>query len=343
MAADDVGVLILLIGCFLGAAGLSVAEVSLLRVRRSQAAVGVEEGEPGARRLLALLDDLPVVLHAVLLLALLFQVSTAMASGLLAQRWFGDLGITAATVVTTIVLFLYAEAVPKTMAMRSPYRMARLVAGPVTALVTVLRPLVTFLVWLADRQIPGPPTPGTELVDEAEFRNLARQSADAGVIEAGDAELLERSFEFNDRRVREVMVARPDIAAAPATTSLEEARELAVSAGHRRLPVYGDDLDDVVGVARFRDVVASATEAPDAPLSSVTSPVLRCRPDGLISTLATRMQEHGQWLAIVTAPGGGTLGLVTIEDLVAELVGEISEDGVQRPRPGGDELDGPPT
>jgi len=329
-------------GCFLGAAGLSVAEVSLLRVRRSQAEVGVEEGDPGARRLLALLDDLPVVLHAVLLLALLFQVSTAMATGLLAQRWLGDLGITVATVATTVVLFLYAEAVPKTMAMRSPYRMARGVAGPVALLVAILRPMVRFLVWLADRQIPGPPTPGTELVDEAEFRNLARQSADAGVIGEGDAELLERSFEFNDRKVGEVMVARSDIAAAPATTSLEAARELAVTAGHRRLPVYGTDLDDVIGVARFRDVVASATAAPTAPLSSVASPVLRCGPDVLISALATRMQEHGQWLAIVTGPGGHTLGLVTIEDVVAELVGEISEDGVLRPRPGGGEGKGTP-
>ncbi len=343
MAADDVGVLILLFGCFLGAAGLSVAEVSLLRVRRSQAEVGVEEGDPGATRLLQLLDDLPVVLHAVLLLALLLQVSTAMASGLLAQRWLGDLGITVATVATTIVLFLYAEAVPKTMAMRSPYRMARLVAGPVAVLVAVLRPMVRFLVWLADRQIPGPPTPGTELVDEAEFRNLARQSADAGIIEEGDATLLERSFEFNDRRVREVMVARADIAAAPATTSLEEARELAVTAGHRRLPVYGADLDEVIGVARFRDVVASATENPEGPLASVASPVLRCGPDGLISTLATRMQEQGRWLAIVTGPEGRTLGLVTIEDVVAELVGEISEDGVQRPHQDGDELEGPPS
>lgn len=331
MAADDVGVLILLVGCFLGAAGLSVAEVSLLRVRRSQAAVGVEEGEPGARRLLALLDDLPVVLHAVLLLALLFQVSTAMASGLLAQRWLGDLGITAATVVTTIVLFLYAEAVPKTMAMRSPYRMARLVAGPVTALVTVLRPLVTLLVWLADRQIPGPPTPGAELVDEAEFRNLARQSADAGLIGEGDAELLERSFEFNDRRVGEVMVDRADIAAAPATTSLRAASELAVSVGHRRLPVYGTDLDDMIGVARFRDVVASAIDNPGAPLATVVAPTLRCGPDLLISGLVARMQEQGQWLAIVTGPTGRTLGLVTIEDLVAELVGEISDDGVEGP------------
>lgn len=330
MVVDDLPILALLVCGFVGAAGLSVAEVSLLRVRRSQAAVGVEAGEPGTRRLLALLDDLPVVLHAVLLLALLLQVSTAMASGVLAQRWLGDLGITAATVATTAVLFVYAEAVPKTMAMRSPYQLARRVAGPVSVLVTAVRPVVRFLVWLADRQLPDPPTSGPDLVDEAEFRNLARQSADAGVIDPSDAVLLERSFEFNDRRVGEVMVARTDIAAAAATTTLREAGTLALSVGHRRLPVYRNGIDDIIGVARFRDVVAAAAANPDAPLTAVTSPVLRCRPDLLISGLVTRMQDKRQWLAIVTGPGGRTLGLVTIEDLVAELIGEISEDGVGR-------------
>lgn len=250
-----------------------------------------------------------------------------MASGLLAQRWLGDIGVTAATVTITVVLFLYAEAVPKTMAMRSPYRMARMIAGPVTVLVTVVRPIVTSLVWLADRQIPGPPTSGAELVDEAEFRNLARQSADAGVIAESDAVLLERSFEFNDRRVGEVMVPRSEISAAPATMTLREARELAIAVGHRRLPVYGSGIDDVIGLARFRDVVASDAGAPDAPLATVTSPILRCRPDLLVSGLVTRMQERRRWLAIVTDEAGRTLGLVTIEDLVAELVGEISEDG----------------
>ncbi len=327
MAPDDLVLLILLVCCFLGATGLSVAEVSLLRVRRSQAAVGVEEGDPAARRLLGLLDDLPIVLHAVLLLALLLQVSTATASGLLAQRWLGDLGITVAAVATTVLLFVYAEAVPKTMAMRSPYRMARLAAGPVAALVAAIRPLVRFLVWLADRQMPGPPVAPAELVDEAEFRSLARQSADAGVIDDGDAELVARSFEFNDRRVGDVMVARTDIASCPATATLTEASELAVSAGHRRLPVCGDGIDDVIGVARFRDVVAAATETPTASLVDIASPVLRCGPDLLISRLVTRMQERRRWLAIVVDPSGRTLGLVTIEDLVAELVGEISEDG----------------
>ena len=331
MGADDVAILALLVACFLGATGLSVAEVSLLRVRRSQVAVGVDEGDPAARRLLVLLDDLPVVLNAVLLLALLMQVSTATASGLLAQRWFGDIGITAATVATTLLLFLYAEAVPKTMAMRSPYRMARLVVGPVATLVVALRPLVRFLVWLADQQIPGPSMSRAELVDEAELRNLARQSADAGVIGEGDAELLARSFEFNDRRVGEVMVARDEIAACQAAMSLAEARELAVSVGHRRLPVYETGIDDIVGVARFRDVVAAATEAPTARLATIAAPVLRIGPELPISRLVTRMQERRQWLAIVTGPTGRTLGLVTIEDLVAELVGEISEDDVGGP------------
>ena len=311
----DIASILVLAVAFLGAAGTAVAEVSLLRVRRSQVAVAADEGDSGARRLLSLIDDLPIVLPTVLLMALLLQVSAATAAGFLAQRWFGDVGVTAATVATTVVLFLYAEAIPKTMAIRTPERMARLVTPVVAGVVVVARPAVRFLVWLADKQTPG--------------------SDDAGVIGESDAELLERSFEFNDRRVAEVMVDRADIAWASATTTLRSARELAVAAGHRRLPVCRAGIDDVVGVARFRDVVAAATDEPDAPLSSVTTDVLRCPPDQLISSLVTRMQDRGRWLAIVTDPAGRTLGLVTIEDLVAELVGEISDEAPARPsRPG---------
>ena len=325
MTAVELALAVGWVACFASAATLSAVEVSIIRVRRSRIMVAAEAGDPRAARLLALIDELPIVLNTVLLLALLSQVTTAVIGGYLAQRWFGDLGVTAATVATTMVLFLYAEAIPKTMAIRAPDRTARLATPLLAGLVAVLRPVVAALVWLADRQTPGT-APQLSPFTEAELRALAQASADAGVIDRDDATLVDRSFEFGDRRVAEVMVPRSGIALVRSTEPLVEALAVAVAAGHRRLPIGDPGLDEIIGLARFRDIVSAARRTPQAPVATVASPLLRCRPDERISDLMDRMQAAGRGLAIVADPDGRTVGLATVEDLVAELVGEIAED-----------------
>lgn len=332
MDTVDVALVAALVMCFVGVAGLAVAEVAVLRVRRSR--VTVEAGEDaGARRLLHLLDDLPVTLNSILLLALLLQVSTATIGGYLAQRWFGGVGVTAATIVITAVLFLYAEAIPKTMAIRSPLRMAHLVTPVLTPLVGSFRPLVRFLVWLADKQTPGTGAQVSAFSEE-ELRTLAREAAEAGVIEEADARLVGRSFEFGDRRVGEIMVQRGDIVSVGGGQGLAEALATALESGHSRLPVRGDSLDDVIGVVHLRDIAGALHAGTKVPLASVASPPLRTGPDRPIAPLLRHMQADNQWLAIVEDDRGRTIGLVTVEDVVAELVGEIAEDEDDDPAPG---------
>lgn len=320
-----IGLSVALVACFGGVAGLAVAEVAVLRVRRSRVAVAAEGADTRAGRLLRLLDDLPLTFNSILLLALLLQVSTATIGGFLAQRWFGSVGVTLATVVITAVLFLYAEAIPKTMAIRSPLTMARLATPFLVPLVGAFRPLVRLLVWLADKQTPGV---GAQLsaFSEEELRALARESAEAGVIEEADARLVDRSFEFGDRRVGEIMVDRASIAFVDADRSLAETLEVALASGHSRLPVCGHGLDEVVGVIRLRDVAAALRTTGDASPASVAVPPLRTGPDRPIASLLRHMQANRQWLAIVQDDDHRTLGLVTVEDVVAELVGEIDEE-----------------
>jgi CBS domain containing-hemolysin-like protein len=350
----DIGLVAALVVCFVGVAGLAVAEVAVLRVRRSRVTVAAGE-DAGARRLLHLLDDLPVTLNSILLLALLLQVSTATIGGYLAQRWFGGVGVTAATVVITAVLFLYAEAIPKTMAIRSPLRMARLVTPVLTPLVGSFRPLVRFLVWLADEQTPGVGAQVSAFSEE-ELRTLAREAAEAGVIEEADARLVDRSFEFGDRRVGEIMVEREAIVSVGADQGLADALATALQSGHSRLPILGDGLDDVIGVVRLRDVAMALQTEPGtgieigtetramAPVASVATPPLRTGPGRPIAPLLRRMQADNQWLAIVEDDRGRTIGLITVEDVVAELVGEIAEDRDEGPDgdPDDDEAAGPP-
>ena len=325
MDAVEIALIVAFFGCVSGAAVLSLAEVSIIRLRRTQLLVGQPRDDPRSRRLLRLLDELPIVLNSVLLVVLFLQVGASAIGGFLANRWFGGYGLTVATILMTMLLFVYAEAIPKTVAVRSPHRTALLVLPLLVVLVKVLRPFVGVLVRLANLQSPGPPTsPGA--LKEEEIRALARESAAAGEITAGDAALVDRSFEFNDRRVVDVMVPRERIAAIEGTQTVSEAAARAVSLGHRRLPVYGADIDDIIGVLRLRDVVSLARRDQTIEAGSVAGDVMRCRPQQMISEVLREMQRTGHRLAIVIAPDGRTQGLVTVEDVVAELVGEIADD-----------------
>jgi CBS domain containing-hemolysin-like protein len=328
MSLLEVGLLAALVGCFVGASILAAAEVSIIRVRRSEVLAEVESGAPRSGRLLQLIDDLPRVLNTILLVVLLLQLSAAAIGGILADRWFGGLGVTLATIILTAVLFIYAEAIPKTRAMQAPYRTALRLAPVLAALVRLLWPVVASLVWLADIQTSGDANFGA--ATEQEIRAMARESAEAGAIEPDDAELVNRSFEFNDRSVAEVMVERDRIAAVGHDESVADVLARAIALGHRRLPVHRNGLDDITGVVRLRDVAATAVESPDAEVASIMSGVLRCRPGEPISDLLARMQRHGLWIAIITDESGSTLGLATVEDLVAELVGEIEDVQVAR-------------
>jgi putative hemolysin len=318
--------------CFVSAAVLAVAEVSLIRVRRSAVMVEADQGNARAQHLLNLLDELPVVLNTVLLLVLLFQVGAAAIAAFLAQSAFGGIGVTIASVGVTAVLFIYAEAIPKSMAVKAPQRFAMSLTPLLRAVLWPWRPLVAFLLRMANLQTRGDQTLVGALT-ESELRALARESAAVGEIDSSDATLVERSFEFGDRCVGEVMVERAKIVAIAVDEPVGAALSKAIESGHRRLPVYQGGLDDIVGVVRLRDAAAAVRTSPHSRASEVMIEVLRCVAEYPIASLLQDMQAASVWMAVVETPDGHTLGLATMEDLVAELVGEI-EDGratVRRP------------
>lgn len=317
----DVTLMATLFGCFAGSAALSAAEVSIIRVRAGSVATEVERGGKRAARLQALLDDLPLLLNAILLVALGMQVTAATVAGVLADRWLGRIGVTAATIALTAVLFVYAEAIPKTWAIRSPQAAALRLTPVLVVLVTTLRPLVVVLVWFAGLHTPGQATAQSVLTED-ELRDLAAESARSGEIEHNDVELMARSFEFNDRVVGEVMVPLGRMVTVSADAAVTDALNRAIVLGHRRLPVR-EPGGDIVGVVRLRDLAAVVEANQDTDVESITLPILRSAPDEAIPGLLKRMQTGRSWMAIVNDHSGASVGLVTVEDLVAELLGEI--------------------
>ncbi len=241
MTSADGPLIAALVILFILAVYLAVAETAILRISEVKARSMVDAGNRRAVRLLGLVERLPEVLNLILFLALLAQIGTATLTGILADRWFGTLGITIASVVLTIILYIYGEAIPKTYAVRHAERMAVLVAPSIAVIERVFRPLVRLLVWVADIQLPGKGISTTATVTEGELRLLAIEAADEGEITQVDRDLIDRVFRFGDRRVDDIMVPRPDIIAAPLDTTVAAALEIALEAGHRRLPLYTDD------------------------------------------------------------------------------------------------------
>lgn len=326
MSSTDVSLLILLVLALAAAVFLAAAEASLLRVSEVRAhSLAEEEDTPAAARLRSLLTRLPEVLNLILLLALMAQIGAAAITGFLAQRWFGNLGVTLASVLLTIVLFIYGEAIPKTFAIRHAARTALWVSGPVAAVERLLRPVVSLLVWVADLQLPGKGIEMAPTVTETELRLLARRAAQEGEITGDDRTLIERVFVFGDRRAHDIMIPRPDIVAVEASAGLEEAIETALRAGHSRLPIYQENLENILGVVKLRDLIA-ARDTDGVSVTDLASVPLLVPESKTASALLEEMQATRTHLAIVVDEYGVTTGLVTIEDVAEELLGTISDD-----------------
>lgn len=321
------GWLIGLLGVALAVAVFVAAgETALLRISPVRAASLASGGDRRAQRVLRLLDDLPQVLSAVLLTALLSQIGAATITGVLAQRWFGNLGVTLSSVGLTVLLFVYAEAIPKTYAVRHTDRVAFALGWPLSRLELILRPIVRTLVWFADIQMPGKGITTSPTVTEDELRRLASRAAKEGEITPEDLGLIERAFRLGDRRVDDIMVPRADIVAVAADATLELALVIALEAGHRRLAVYADDSENIVGVVLLRDLV----RVPETRRDLLTVATLAAEPlvvpeSKRVMDLLGEMQQSRIHLAVIVDEYGGTAGLVTVEDIAEELLGSLSE------------------
>ncbi len=320
--------LILILACaFALSVFVAAVETAFLRMPAVRVDALAADGNRRAQLLAGLVHRLSAVLNSILLAALLSQITAATVAGILADRWFGAVGVTIASAVLTIVLYIYAEAIPKTYAVRHADRVALTLAYPLAIMEFVLRPITRVLVWIADLQMPGKGVITSPTVTEDELRMLAGQAATEGQITGDDLQFIERAFRVGDRQADDIMVPRADIIAVAETASVAHALDVILEAGHRRLPVFDRSVENITGMVRLRDLV----RVPEAKRSALE--VVRLAEEPLVVPeskrvldLLSEMQASGTHLAIVVDEYGGTAGLVTVEDIAEEVLGSISED-----------------
>lgn len=326
--AGDVAIVVTVVFLLAVSALLAVAETSLVRTSRAKALGLADEGRRGARLLVRLSTDPQGFLNPVILAVLVCQLVVATLVGLLASEWFGAWGVVVATAFEIAVIFVLGEAVPKNWAVRHPERAALFSAPLVAGLVSFwpVRMLSAGLNGVANALIGGRGPAGGD-VTESELLAMADVAVEGAVIEREERALIHSIIEFGDTVVREVMVPRPAMVTADAHQPVEAALEEALEAGYSRLPVVDGRADDVVGIAYTKDLVRAVRSGHGAePVRDHVRAAHFVPETKRVAHLMREMQAASFHLAVVVDEYGGTAGLVTLEDLIEELVGEIVDE-----------------
>ncbi len=330
MDAQATGELTLLVICIAVAGLASATETGMTSVGRLRVRFLVDEGSQAAAVLERLQQDPNRFLSTVLVVNTLALILASFATTLLSVRYvparFGFLGDLLVSLALSIFLLIFAEVTPKTIAIRRAERVALLAAGPVEALARVLRPVLWFIT-LVSRAITGGRAARAPYLTENELTTLLNISEEQGVIEEEEREMIHGIIEIGDKLIREVMVPRTDITALRRGCTREEVVRVFREHGHTRLPVYEGDLDHIVGLINVKDLVLSLAngEQPFG-LDSIMRPVQYTPQSKKVDELLRQMQSEKVHMMIVLDEYGGTAGLVTLEDLLEEIVGEIRDE-----------------
>ena len=329
-SGTDVWMLVAIIVLLLILAFLAMAETALNRISKVKAqAIADSVGSRSARQLARLAHHPERFINALLVTITICQTAQAFLTSILADRLFGTVGLIVAFVLNVVVFFVLAEAVPKTYAVLHPERAALVSTGPTAALVGFppLQLISRALIGLTNVLLPGKGLKQGPFVSEQELLGIVEAAAEDAVIEREERELIESIIEFGDTVAREVMVPRPDMVTIPHDATVSGALDIAIEHGFSRLPVMGEGEDDVVGLGHAKDLMRAEREGRgDEPAAAVAREARFIPESKPLHRLMREMQAEKFHLAIVVDEYGDIAGMVTLEDCLEELVGEIVDE-----------------
>ncbi len=328
----DIWMLVVIGVLLVGLIFLSLAEMSLSRITKQKAQALVDQNAKSAKLILKLAAEPTRWVNPLLLTVNIFQTVQATLTGLVAGRLFGAAGVLIGVTLNVIIFFVLAEAVPKTYGLLHPVRGATVTARPVSAIVSFvpLQIMSRGLIKLTNLIVGGQGLATGPFITEQEFLGIVEAVAQDSVIEHEERELIESVIEFGDTVVREVMIRRPDIVSIKDDLSVSNALDIVVDSQLSRLPVLradDDDQDDLVGAVFAKDLIAAERNGRGGESIKNFLHVVQVVPETkLVSDLMREMQADKFHLAMVADEYGLLAGLVTLEDCLEELVGEIGDE-----------------
>jgi len=314
--------ILLLVACSAFFSATETAFTSLNRVRLKAKA---DAGDIASARTLATADNYDKLLTTILIGNNVVNIAATTVSTSLFIKFFGDYGPAVSTVVLTIVILIFGEVSPKSLAMERSESFARFATPVMRLLMFVLTPLAWLfaqLKHLLSKLLRAKEDGG---ITEEELVTMVDQAESEGGLDRHESELIRSAIEFGDMEVQEILTPRVDIAAVEDTDTMEDVAKVFAESGYSRLPVYHKDIDDIVGVIHEKDFHAARYRG-QCDLSAMTAPVLYTTGNTKISDLLRILQRKKAHMVVVVDEYGGTEGLCTMEDIVEELVGEIWDE-----------------
>jgi CBS domain containing-hemolysin-like protein len=302
-----------------------------MSINRAKLRQRLDEGDRLAKRIHRLIQQPRRLLSTVLLGNTLAIVAAVVVGTSLALKWLPDTsgGLFVAFLGLSLLVLVLGEIIPKSVAASRPDAVSRWVASPVRLLMIGLRPIVGGLLVLTTpviRLLGAQEATAAPRYTEEELKTLIEIGQEQGVIEQEETLLLTSALAFDDTPVSAVLTPRVDIVALPLGSSLEEAIGLVEREAYSRMPVFGESIDEILGIVKARDILLTAAKGEPWDLHRIMHPAYHVPENKRLDEFLREMQQQELQMAIVTDEYGGTAGLVTVEDVLEQIVGEIRDE-----------------
>ena len=323
--------LILFVICLLLSAFFSGSETAFVSLQRIRLEHLVKNNVRGARRVARMIERPEKLLSTILLGNNFVNVAAAALGTAVAVSLWGEKGVLIATIAVTILLLIFAETTPKTIATRHAERLSLILARPIEWISWLLTPFVIALSWIASgftKLVGGKPV-RRSLASSEEIRTMISVGHKEGTVEEAEAEMLHKVFEFGDRPVREVMVPRLEVISIEQGSKIADFLALYAESPLSRFPVYQENMDNVVGILSVKDVLmaqAKGSITDESTIDDLVRPAYFAPETKRINELFAEMRDENYRMCVVVDEFGGTAGVVSLSRLVEEIVGPVGDE-----------------
>ncbi|GAA1004865.1 MULTISPECIES: hemolysin family protein [Tsukamurella] len=307
----------------------AAVDAALLTVSPARVEDLVEDNRPGAKRLQRVLQNRPLYVNLAVLLRTACEISATVLMFMVMDRYLSTAWTAVITAVTmTVVSYVLIGVGPRTLGRQHAYSLGCAAALPMQVIATLMGPITRLLILLGNAVTPGRGFRNGPFATEVELRELVDMAQQRGVVDEDEGKMIQSVFELGDTAAREVMVPRPEIVWIESDKTVSQAIRLAVRSGHSRIPVIGENVDDVQGVVYLKDLVAlpDGVDTHAIEVGTLARAAVFVPDSKPVDALLREMQLTNNHMAVLVNEYGSIAGLVTIEDVLEEIVGEITDE-----------------
>ena len=313
--------------CLALSAYFSATETAISSVSRPRLKAIEESGDARAKTALRVTERYDDALSALLIGNNIVNIAASSIGTIVCIDIFGEsLGALASTIIMTLLVLTFGEILPKSMAKKNSETIALLACGPLSVLMKVLKPLIWLFVQVKKLVIGRFHKQDTPTVTEEELRYIIEETVDEGVLEEHESELIQSALEFNDTTASEILTPRVDVVGIDVESTPQEVAGVFLSERYSRLVVYEKSIDSIIGIITLKDFFSAYLQDPNFDLRTIMQEVMFVPPGKPVYELLKELQKQKAQIAVVVDQYGGTLGVVSLEDILEELVGEIWDE-----------------